>query len=465
MKRIPIDRIEVGTHRRPLRGVKELAASIEEVGLLNPITVRMDGPCNYRLVAGYHRLEACKAIGWLEIDATIVDLNDLEAELAEIDENLVRQDLTVPQRIAEGLRRKDVWEAIYPETKRGGDRTKTATPDATNGDHEQTPNSGVCDDNPETTSTTGKAKSNRKAKSYAKDQSAKTGRSITRVYEDVQVAKSFDPSVLKDLAASGITIPLTTLKKIGKESSDDQRLIADRILAGEKPDAVIKAVRSEARSGRVEVTRAHAAENANPECDNIIVGNFIEACDSIPDDSVDLIFTDPPYDDGSVPLYGDLARIAARILKPGGSLIAYVGHHAMPNVLNLMTPHLRFWWTLAVHHNGNTARLPGKWVYVHWKPMLWFVKGGRRDNEFIADYIESKPTDKALHDWQQDTTEAAYYIEHLTMPGDTVLDPFCGSGTTVVAALSIGRKATGIEIDPERASVAKGRINGFTSRA
>lgn len=54
MKRIPIDRIEVGTHRRPLRGVKELAASIEEVGLLNPITVRMDGPLRQNRYSHYH---------------------------------------------------------------------------------------------------------------------------------------------------------------------------------------------------------------------------------------------------------------------------------------------------------------------------------------------------------------------------------------------------------------------------
>ena len=49
-------------------------------GLLNPITVRVDGK-GYRLIAGYHRLEACKAIGWLEIDACVVDLTDNQAAL------------------------------------------------------------------------------------------------------------------------------------------------------------------------------------------------------------------------------------------------------------------------------------------------------------------------------------------------------------------------------------------------
>ena len=45
--------------------------------------------------------------------------------------------------------------------------------------------------------------------------------------------------------------------------------------------------------------------------------------DIIPDNSIDLIFTDPPYNEESVPLYGDLAKLAQRVLKPGGSLITF----------------------------------------------------------------------------------------------------------------------------------------------
>jgi len=116
MKRIPIEKIDVGTHRRALKDVKALAASIQDVGLLNPITVRVDGK-GYRLIAGYHRLEACKAIGWLEIDATIVDLNDLEAELAEIDENLCRHEFSKLERDENWMRRQSVYNELHPETQ------------------------------------------------------------------------------------------------------------------------------------------------------------------------------------------------------------------------------------------------------------------------------------------------------------------------------------------------------------
>jgi len=192
---------------------------------------------------------------------------------------------------------------------------------------------------------------------------------------------------------------------------------------------------------------------------SVATGDFREIMKEMPPDSIDMIFTDPPYDEKSIPLYGDMARLAARVLKPGGSLITYVGHYAIIQAGNLMNEHLRFWWTIAVKHTGNSARLPGKWVYVEWKPMLWYVKGGRNNNNnFVADFIESKPPDKDAHDWQQDVTEAEYYINNLTVPGAIVLDPFCGSGTTLIAALNIGRQSIGIEIDEERANVCRQRI-------
>ena len=195
----------------------------------------------------------------------------------------------------------------------------------------------------------------------------------------------------------------------------------------------------------------------------IITGDFRDIMESMADESVDMIFTDPPYDEASIPLYGDMARLAARVLKPNGSLITYVGHYAVIEAGVLMRQHLRFWWTIALVHSGHAARLPGKWVFVEWKPLMWFVKGGRNNNNnFVSDLYKSKPPTKNEHDWQQDTSEACYYIEQLTMPGDIVLDPFAGSGTTILAANSIGRRAIGIELDDERAMIARGRINAIS---
>ena len=188
------------------------------------------------------------------------------------------------------------------------------------------------------------------------------------------------------------------------------------------------------------------------------LGDFRDVMAGLADDSVDLIFTDPPYDEKHIKDYGDLAQIAARVLKPKGSLIVYAGHYALPRIFKLMCPHLIYWWQLIVKHSGGAARQPGKWVFVEYKPLLWFVKEGRRDHEYVSDFIHSQPPDKAYHEWQQDLAEAKYCIERLTNEGDLVVDPFCGSGTTAIAALEIDRNFWTCDIDSDNLETAKGRL-------
>lgn len=205
------------------------------------------------------------------------------------------------------------------------------------------------------------------------------------------------------------------------------------------------------------------AAAALPSGLEIVTGDFCTALNDVADNSVSLIFTDPPYDDESVPLYESLAVHAARVLVDGGSLVTYAGHHALPGIFKLMTPHLRFWWILNLQHRGQSARLPGKCVFVGWKPLLWFVKGGRWNQEFVSDVVPSSPPDKVLHDWEQGTVEAEYLIERLTPVGALVVDPMCGSGTTCLAAAKLGRRCLGIEQDEDRANVARKRLSDLGS--
>ena len=89
---VPISEITVNPGRREAApgDVKELADSILEVGLINPIMVDQA----HTLIAGLHRLEAMKLLGRTEIECTVSDLDGLQVELAEIDENFVRKDLS-----------------------------------------------------------------------------------------------------------------------------------------------------------------------------------------------------------------------------------------------------------------------------------------------------------------------------------------------------------------------------------
>jgi len=83
----------------------------------------------------------------------------------------------------------------------------------------------------------------------------------------------------------------------------------------------------------------------------------------VADESVDFIFTDPPYPQEFLPLYGDLAAFAARVLKPGGLMLAYCGVHYLDSVMKLLGQHLQYHWQCILRHTSCTAlawiELPG----------------------------------------------------------------------------------------------------------
>ena len=82
----------------------------------------------------------------------------------------------------------------------------------------------------------------------------------------------------------------------------------------------------------------------------------------------------------------------------------------------------------------------------------------RKNHQFTADFIQSQPSGKVYHKWEQSQVECNYYIEHLTNIGDVVCDPFLGSGTTGLSASSLNRKFIGIEKDIRTYGIAKSRI-------
>lgn len=75
-------------------------------------------PIHRPVVAGHHRTEAARRLGWETIAANVLDdaTSDLAIELIEIDENLCRAELTPAQRAIAIKRRKQIWEALHPES-------------------------------------------------------------------------------------------------------------------------------------------------------------------------------------------------------------------------------------------------------------------------------------------------------------------------------------------------------------
>lgn len=109
--------------------VRGLMESIREQGILNPITVRpaklMEGPCEvdgWEIVAGHHRYKAAKELNIETVPCICEAYDDIHAELASIDENLMRAGLNPAQESHALARRKAIYEELHPETKHGGDR-------------------------------------------------------------------------------------------------------------------------------------------------------------------------------------------------------------------------------------------------------------------------------------------------------------------------------------------------------
>ncbi|MGC2571974.1 MAG: DNA methyltransferase [Candidatus Nitrosopolaris sp.] len=208
----------------------------------------------------------------------------------------------------------------------------------------------------------------------------------------------------------------------------------------------------------------------NNDNDNLKLfhGDFRDVCrKEISDDSIDLIFTDLPYNKQDLHLYEQLGIEAIRMLKEGGSLVMYAPHYALPEIFDyLKRSGLKYWWVILVKHTGLCAREFSKNVIVTYKPLLWFTKGAKpKILEFIRDSIESKPPDKSLHPWTQSTVEAEYVISKLTIPNDVVLDCTMGTGTTGIAALKLKRRFVGIEQNADTLAIARHNISQIISSA
>lgn len=122
VEKLYIENIEVPARKREVdpEAVKTLAASMEKIGLRTPITIRSNDDSMAVLVAGLHRLEAAKSLGWEKIDCFVLDCDEIDAELWEISENLHRAGLSKEQR-DEQIRRYAALMKERDEKKDGAD--------------------------------------------------------------------------------------------------------------------------------------------------------------------------------------------------------------------------------------------------------------------------------------------------------------------------------------------------------
>lgn len=180
----------------------------------------------------------------------------------------------------------------------------------------------------------------------------------------------------------------------------------------------------------------------------LICGDMRQIMYDFEPESVDAIITDPPYPKENMALFEALAIMANRVLKPDGSLFVMVPTTYLPDIMALMTPHINYYWTLPILTGNKAPRAPifQKRVLSFWKPVLWFRKNkytGPQVSDIIRARVSSK--DKEFHKWGQNLTTMADIVIRFTKPGDIILDPFNGSGTTGLAAERYEREYIGID--------------------
>ena len=423
--KINIKSIKINKVRRAVDHgkVKELAESIQEIGLLNPITITG----NHALIAGAHRIAAYELLGKKEIEANALGISGIKAKLAEIDENLIRTELHYTERGDLLLERKQIYESLHPETK------KTAT-------LKQNRNAESAE---------------RTTPSFVKDASRKTGQSERSIQVDIQLSKDIVPEVKETVRRHDI--PKTDALKLARMEPEKQRAVADKIAAGEAKsvDAASKTVFQEIKAEK----KTYEKPVKIKDC-KLFVSDIQNNLWQVADESVDYVITDPPYSKEYVYLYGGLSLLASRVLKPGGSLIVMCGQSYLPEVINELCKSMTYQWCMAYLTPGGIS--PSLWqkkTNTFWKPVLWFVKG-KYKGDVIGDVLKSPPNDndKKFHEWGQSLGGFMEILEKFTYPGQTILDPFLGGGTTGVAAVTMGRKFIGTDMEQKNIDVSRERI-------
>lgn len=186
---------------------------------------------------------------------------------------------------------------------------------------------------------------------------------------------------------------------------------------------------------------------------------------AIPAGTARLVLSDPPYSKDSLPLYDELGKLAAHVLEEGGVLLAACGHMYLPEVLAALGKHLQYRWLItSVWAGGGHGRMYQLDVTEHCQLWAMFSKGTwKKTGKLVPDVYHSAAKEKGLHNWQKPIADIKHLIEHLTEPGELVVDPFSGSGTTAAACLELGRRCISADIDAKAVEIGQDRIADMPS--
>ena len=202
----------------------------------------------------------------------------------------------------------------------------------------------------------------------------------------------------------------------------------------------------------------------------VLHGDCIEVMQHLPGASVDFVLTDPPYllryraRDGRTVANDDhdewlqpAFREIYRVLKPDSLCVSFYGWNSADRFIHA-------WKSAGFRIVGHFvfpkrySSSKGLVSYQHEQAYL-LAKGRPKQPEHpISDVVNWVYTGNRYHPTEKSVDILKPLIRAFTQPGELVFDPFCGSGSTLLAANMLGRRALGIELEPKHCLVASGRL-------
>jgi site-specific DNA-methyltransferase (adenine-specific) len=215
-------------------------------------------------------------------------------------------------------------------------------------------------------------------------------------------------------------------------------------------------------------------------------GDCLDVLQTLPDNSIDCILTDPPYGYNyvsrshklpltkiandrheAIPLLRKALVAVYPKLKPNGVGLIFTNWQCYASMAAAIEEEGYEIKNLLIWEKNAWSRgdLKGNWGYSY-EMVMYFKKQttpsklrrflrGKREGNILK--FKKLPTNAMQHPTEKPVELLKYLLEKTTEPGDAVLDPFAGSGSTIVAAQETGRICLGAEIEPEWARVAAER--------
>lgn len=203
---------------------------------------------------------------------------------------------------------------------------------------------------------------------------------------------------------------------------------------------------------------------------SIILGDCCSVMQQFPNNSADLVLTDPPYlinyqsrdghniagdvnDAWLIPAFTE----AYRVLKSGGFCISFYGWSKADR-------YLAAWRKAGFRPVGHIVLIKsytsGSGFLQYQHEQAYLLAKGRVDYPLfpISDVLHWKYTGNRLHPTQKPIRALIRLVRAFSHPGDIVLDPFCGSGSVPLAAKLSGRHYIGIEVRQDYCEVAQQRL-------